>query len=277
LHANDGILSNQDLTSANYAAVNEFSSLNESFTLDGLLTFEHYTLDQNQYVPDVSMALYETPELQSESWCAWMHQDLSLSVMAENPVRKPNSNLLAVLQMERPYAQHSADLVIQSLRSFPTMMQRRETFPWFIHPQSQLLSKSEEALLPEALSTCMSIAQMFTSRTPETNHFIWQTVKIERCRFIDEVRALLTSGLLMLTTKKMNQMSNAELLAAVQACMIYLIMCIIDPSPEDEANGLELLVALQASPRCSSWISLADLYSNSPSYLKAEDLAIRAN
>ena len=45
----------------------------------------------------------------------------------------------------------------------------------------------------------------------------------------------------------MYHMSNRELLAAMQACMIYLIMCIIDHSPEDEGHARDLLSALQAS------------------------------
>ena len=42
-------------------------------------------------------------------------------------------------------------------------------------------------------------------------------------------------------------MSKLELLAAMQACMIYLIMYIIDFSAEDELNARELLLALSVS------------------------------
>ena len=45
----------------------------------------------------------------------------------------------------------------------------------------------------------------------------------------------------------MYHMSKFELLAAMQACMIYLIMYIIDYSPEDEESAWELLAALHAS------------------------------
>jgi hypothetical protein len=57
----------------------------------------------------------------------------------------------------------------------------------------------------------------------------------------------------MLIVKKMYHMSKFELLAAMQACMIYLIMYIIDYSPEDEGNARELLLALHASPIFCSW------------------------
>ena len=169
------------------------SSLNESLTLDGLLPFDDYTTSgQHQCLADVSVAPYDKLDQKSGSWCGWMRRGVSLSVVTENPTVKPNSNLLAILQMERPHAQHNADIVIQSLRSFPTMMLRRETFPWFIHPLSQLLSKPTRAALPEALSTCMSIAQMFASRTSETRHLLCRAIRGEYRRFMDEVRILLT-------------------------------------------------------------------------------------
>lgn len=57
----------------------------------------------------------------------------------------------------------------------------------------------------------------------------------------------------MLTVKKLYYMSKFELLAAMQACMIYLIMYIIDYSPGDEENGRELLLALHVSPNFCSW------------------------
>ena len=207
LHADDGIMFNGAF--ANDLAVDDAhfqffssngspsvdlsmqkSSLNESLTLNGLLPFDDYNSGQHQFLADVSVAPYDKLDQKSGSWCEWMRGGVSLSVVTENPVVKPNSNLLANLQMERPHAQHNADIVIQSLRSFPTMMQRRETFPWYIHPHSQLLSKPTRAALPEALSTCMSIAQMFASRTSETKHLLYRAIRIEYRRLIDEVRIL---------------------------------------------------------------------------------------
>jgi hypothetical protein len=42
-------------------------------------------------------------------------------------------------------------------------------------------------------------------------------------------------------------MSKFDLLAACQAGMIYLIMCIIDESSENEKNSPELLLALHVN------------------------------
>ena len=148
-------------------------------------------LDHYDFSADVSIPLQPEQHHPSVSWCAWMRGNVSLAVVTENhlPVASnPNDYFSAVtLQPGRPHAQHNADLIIQSLRSFPTMMTRRETFPWFIHPHSQITSNSADAVLPEALSNCMSIAQMFASRTAETRLFLRQTVRAEYRRFGFEV------------------------------------------------------------------------------------------
>lgn len=74
----------------------------------------------------------------------------------------------------------AARLVYQMVISFPQMMLRRQTFPPFIHPHWQ------DQYLPEALATCMSIAQLFASRTPETQSFLWRTIDAEERQFLDE-------------------------------------------------------------------------------------------
>ncbi|KAE8451017.1 hypothetical protein EG329_005457 [Mollisiaceae sp. DMI_Dod_QoI] len=252
-HEDDGILSNVNVAFGDHSAMpvddaqlqlqsvsraghpsvdlsTQTFPLNESFTLDELLAFEDYSSGQLQCLTDVPVDPGYKLKRQSPSWCSWTAGGVSLSVVTENPIAGLDSNPLEILQTERPHAQHNANLVIQSLRSLPTMMLRRETFPWFIHPHSQLLSKPPSTTLPEALSTCMSIAQMFASRTLETKSFLWCTIRAEYRRFITEKPHL----------------SISELLAALQACMIYLIMCIIDRSPESEETSLELLMALHA-------------------------------
>ncbi len=207
LRTDDGILSNGEFAFADYPAVNDAQNhyisgndcppvddlSTQRFPLEPTLNFEElFAFEDDTCLSDASLKLYDKLDQQSASWCAWMRRDISLSVVTENPTVEPNSNLLTILQMKRPYAQHSADLVIQSLRSFPTMMLRRETFPSFIHPHSQPLSKPSGAALPEALLTCMSVAQMFASRTSETKYFLWRTIRAECRRIISEVSILFT-------------------------------------------------------------------------------------
>ena len=117
---------------------------------------------------------------------------VSLAVVTESSRARPDSNLrVTSLRDDRSHAQCNADLIIQAWRAFPTMMLRRETFPWFIHPRSQLLPTSSEenvVALPRAISSCMGISQMFASRTPETKPFLWRTIEAEYRQLVKDVR-----------------------------------------------------------------------------------------
>lgn len=224
----------------------QIPSLDEFLMIDGLLAFDDILSLQCQSLPEVPVAPYESLDLQTQTWCGWMRRGISMSSVTENTILHSKSSHASFIQIERPFAHHNADLGIQSLRAFPAMMLRRETFPWFIHQQSQILSNPATADLPEALSNCMSIAQMFALRTSETTPVLWRTIKVEYRRWSKEVCIMSTSCRLVLT-QKMYQMSKFELLAAVQACMVYLVMCIIDPSTGKEQHSPELLLALNAS------------------------------
>jgi hypothetical protein len=175
---------------------------NEPLILDGLPMFENHTSGQLQGLSDSLEAPYGVKDQQLASWCTWTRRGVSLAVVTENPAVDLDPSLLAGIKTQLPHAQHNANLVIQSLRSFPTMMLRRDTFPWFIHPHSQLFSKPSRDVLPRALSTCMSIAQMFASRTPETKSFLWSTIKTEYRRFLVEVRNFPSQCSSHLTTKR---------------------------------------------------------------------------
>lgn len=169
----------------------------QRYANEEILDFDHffasvYATTGGQQVPtDVSLELHHDQDKQSVSWCLWMHDNVSLAVVTENSPARLNTNL-SELQLRCPHPQHSANVIIQSLRAFPTMMLRRETFPWFIHPDAHVLSGSTESALPEVLTNCMSIAQMFVSQTPETRHFLRQNIAAEYRRCTSEVRQWLT-------------------------------------------------------------------------------------
>jgi hypothetical protein len=78
--------------------------------------------------------------------------------------------------------QHASRVIMQMLYAYPQMMLRRQTFPPFIHPHWH------QKHLPETLGNCMSIAQLFASRTPETEPFLWKMISAEQDRFRDKVR-----------------------------------------------------------------------------------------
>jgi Fungal Zn(2)-Cys(6) binuclear cluster domain len=162
-----------------------------SFVIDEFTLFDDDTFNQVQRVSDATMVPCVRYDHETPSWCSWTSGGFPLSIVKENSMLELDRNLVAVVQTERPLAQSSANLVIQALRSFPTMMLRKETFPWFIHSQSRLFFKPAEDDLPEALSNCMSISQMFALRTPETKRYLWGNIRGECHRFINEVLVLL--------------------------------------------------------------------------------------
>lgn len=96
---------------------------------------------------------------------------------------------LTSLRHGNPVLKHAASLIMHIVCAFPQMMLRRQTFPPFIHP------RWHEPRLPEKISSCMGIAQLFAARTPETRGFLWRMISAEEQRFQDEVCTTSLSGL----------------------------------------------------------------------------------
>lgn len=88
---------------------------------------------------------------------------------------------LTPLSQENLASRHAANLISRIVSAFPQMMLRRHTFPPFIHPYWH------KASVPENLANCMSIAQLFVSRTTDTRPFLWKTIEAEQKRCLDEV------------------------------------------------------------------------------------------
>jgi hypothetical protein len=94
-------------------------------------------------------------------------------------------------RLAKPQHQVHATLIIQIIASFPAMMLRRETFPPFIHTHSFSAVSGKEHDIPEALINCMSIAQLFKTRTKENSRFLWKTIRMEHERLWSEVRQVI--------------------------------------------------------------------------------------
>ncbi|CAH0026966.1 unnamed protein product [Clonostachys rhizophaga] len=130
---------------------------------------------------------------------------------------------LTALKQPSPEAEASATIVMHCIRSYPQMMLRRQTFPPFIHPHWH----TEK--LPENLVNCMSIAQLFVTRTSENSPFLWRTIDNEVSRFKDEA----------------NEMDVRVVQTAAQATLIYLIMLAVDEAEDMSARGARLLEVFQ--------------------------------
>lgn len=88
-----------------------------------------------------------------------------------------------------PMQQIFSSMVTDMIRAYPLMMTRRETLPPFVHPCCYLHDRSDS--LPEALTNCMGIAQLFVHRTDDTRPFVWATIRAEVRDLVQKVRFLL--------------------------------------------------------------------------------------
>ncbi|KAF2489434.1 hypothetical protein BU16DRAFT_622951 [Lophium mytilinum] len=129
-------------------------------------------------------------------------------------------------KMARSGSEMSSQFLIRIIRSYPEMMLRRETFPPFIHPQYRTSSGD----IPETLANCMSVAQMFTTRTKESKNFMWRAIQMERDRVLTNL----------------HQFDDRELWAGIQVFLIYTIMMEIDGELEKWSIHVPLLPAFKA-------------------------------
>jgi hypothetical protein len=134
------------------------------------------------------------------------------------------------------YAQHSADLIIEALYAIPEQMLRRETFPPFIHPHWQYPA------LPEALAICMQLAGVYSSRAPEIKDFVWRTILAEQRRAV----------------QRLDMLSDQEVLAQVQAGMVYLTMRLVDGVMHDLDWTREMLTI--QNMLCTRFLENNDYY-----------------
>ncbi|KAJ5712061.1 hypothetical protein N7488_006217 [Penicillium malachiteum] len=106
-----------------------------------------------------------------------------------------DAGFLTRIPIDDPIAQRHATHLIQILRAFPQMMVRRAVFPPFIHPNWHRGDGPEvRKTLSEPIGNCMSIAQMFASRTPDTRAFVWNAIRTEQRRLMDQGENMVPTG-----------------------------------------------------------------------------------
>ena len=152
------------------------------------------TMPSSQQTPSNSSIL--SPQILStwQSSISSIH-DTSLSsatsrLQRGNAILSCNFQLIGSLSRLRPsdpVSLHNARLIMHSLRAYPYMMLSRETFPPFIHPNWRCQNAKA---LPWPVANCMSISTLFVSRSTDTETFLWQAVKRDCQRCLDEVRLL---------------------------------------------------------------------------------------
>ncbi|KAJ5548537.1 hypothetical protein N7513_005771 [Penicillium frequentans] len=154
--------------------------------------------------------------------------DLAVALPAPPKVSPlADAGFLTRLPIDDPIAQRNATHMIQILRAFPQMMIRRAVFPPFIHPHWHRADESEvRKSLPEPLGNCMSIAHMFASRTPDTRAFVWNAIRTEQRRLMDQSESF----------------GPEDLLASIQCYIVYIIMRVVDDAAYHSEHDLNMLL-----------------------------------
>ncbi|KAH7068214.1 hypothetical protein BKA63DRAFT_521352 [Paraphoma chrysanthemicola] len=156
--------------------------------------------------------------------------------------RGPSQDFLSLIPRSDPVKDCTASVAMQMLRAFPQMMIRRETFPPFIHGHWYRQLGTMEPPLPEPLVNCMGVAQVFVSHNPQTRPFLWRMIQSEQRSAARKTEQRL--------------ISKHDLLAAIQAQLIYIMMRVIDSSEAEPGLNLQILVTYQNL--CESFKSLCN-------------------
>ena len=123
---------------------------------------------------------WDTPSLDS---CPWTPASFTPKGSIDDVIaRSKASKALAPISQVGLASQHAANLIGHIVSAFPQMMLRKQTFPPFIYPHWNL------SVAPEILQSCMSIAELFVSRTAQSRRFLWRSIDAELQHLIDAVR-----------------------------------------------------------------------------------------
>jgi hypothetical protein len=93
---------------------------------------------------------------------------------------------------------------------------------------------------------------MYAFRTEETRPFLWRTIQAEDERFLAQVKRFppieVVCVLVLTMNKQRNKMTPEDLLACIQAQMIYMIMRFVDGSHDPPELNQQLIRTYQVSP-----------------------------
>ncbi|GAM44009.1 hypothetical protein TCE0_060r19286 [Talaromyces pinophilus] len=184
--------------------------------------------------------LLQTPEPPST---ALTFRDESSSALSERArTYERTDSFLARLPISDPVSQFIATSVLEMIRTYPLMMLRAETLPSFIHGHWYRPTNATQSSLPEPLANCMGIAQIFASHNTESKPYLWNLVKMEQRCFIKK--------------NEHHEFARDDLLAAIQAQIMYIIMRIFDDSKSDQGMNLDMLITHEIL--CESLVQLCN-------------------
>ncbi|KAJ8131738.1 hypothetical protein O1611_g1891 [Lasiodiplodia mahajangana] len=154
--------------------------------------------------PQASLGFCPTGYLQTDQRYLYGPSNATGSGFATEAI-PPSLRLLQPSVLSQP----NAICILEVLRTYPTRMTSRETFPPFIHScWGKRAPDGTLGELPQPIASCMSVSQLFAARNPETLGFLWRAIEVEQKAFFENSY----------------RYSRQDLIAAIQALMIYFLM-----------------------------------------------------
>ncbi|EED15915.1 conserved hypothetical protein [Talaromyces stipitatus ATCC 10500] len=192
------------------ANIEELDFLNPSINFVDLLSFSHM---RNDKIDPFNSIMASPPLAQQSSTYPSNQQPVhanfsphfSISIPSYLPIYNPRS--LIQRPKMKSEAQRISNLIFHTLKSYPRMILQPESLPPFIHPGLMSESVVESQNL-ESLHNCISLMHMMHSRVRGSRKLFWRNVRMECERLCEEHL----------------KMNNWELLAAMQALAMYLIV-----------------------------------------------------
>ncbi|KAH7349340.1 hypothetical protein B0T11DRAFT_129951 [Plectosphaerella cucumerina] len=177
-----------------------------------------------------------TPSSQSSGGIIGFHNDQDIDswdlmaidscLSALRPQSLASTALFHTRPFTRPTQTPCVSLAMRILRSYPSMMSRDGGLPPFVSPQLYS-GKQQSHSRSQALSTCAKLAQQL--RSPHTNKItVWEKIWFEQERISAEHSTL----------------DRWELLAALQALLIYCLMRLKDTPIGHDAFDASLLTTV---------------------------------
>ncbi|KAI1120094.1 hypothetical protein F5Y10DRAFT_290317 [Nemania abortiva] len=155
-------------------------------------------------VPQEFLSFYPPGYLQEDQHCMYGSPNAMDSGFTTETI-PPSLRLLQPSVLSR----RNSMCILEVLRTYPIRMTSRETFPPFVHPcWGKRSPDAGLGKLPQPIASCMSVSQLFAARNPETLGFLWRAIEVEQKTFFE-------NGY---------RYSTEELIAAIQALMIYFLM-----------------------------------------------------
>lgn len=202
-----------------------------SVTNDFDFHLDNYTYNSGKELQLLSPALPTNTMFASSSSLSVPSPSMAVSINIPLPLSDPTlSGHFTKNKVQTSHRKTFVNMIVDMIHAYPRMMMRRETFPPFIHSCFPAGGNHEDgSRLPEHLTNCMGIAQLFAVCNDDTRLFVWGAIWAEMRGF----------------RKRASMFDKYDAVSALQALLLYLIMRALDDVPQQVRHDYEMLLIHQ--------------------------------